>query len=395
MKKSNFSGINTKIVHCGKNPDTTLGSISVPIYQSSTFRFESADQGADRFSGKESGYIYTRLDNPTTNALEEVIANLEGGFKAMATSSGMSAITSVYMTFLEKGAHIISTDSVYGPSRVVIEKEFSRFGVEYDFIDTANPENIRKAMRPNTKLVFIETPANPTIKISDIQACSKIAHDGGAYLVVDNTFMTPILQNPIALGADIVVHSMTKALNGHSDVVAGIIVAKDKELFRRVKPVLRSMGGTMDPHQAWLVLRGLKTLGLRVEKSQNNAILLAEFLEQHPKIEWVKYPGLESHAQFDLAKKQMKGFGSIISFSIVGGIVAGKKLMETIQIPTLAVSLGGYESLIQHPASMTHAGMDKESQAASGITEGLVRLSVGCEDAEDLINDLAACLDQI
>jgi len=395
MKDIQNKGIDTQVTHSGTNPDKTYGSATLPIYQTSTFSFESADQGAKRFAGTESGYIYTRLGNPTTNALEEAVAILEGGYGALATATGMAAVTTVYMTLLGQGSHIVSTDSVYGPSRVVLEKEFSRFGVEHDFVDSANQDEIRKAMRPNTKMVYIETPANPTIKLSDIRACADIAHEHGAILVVDNTFMTPILQRPFDLGADVIIHSMTKALNGHSDVVAGIIIAKNKALYNQIKPVLRSMGGTMDPHQSWLVLRGLRTLALRVEKAQTNAIRLAEFLEQHPKVEWVRFPGLKSHPQHQLAKKQMKGYGFMISFGVVGGADAGKTIMNNVQVPTLAVSLGGYESLIQHPASMTHAGMSMECQEKAGITAGLVRLSVGCEDVQDLEDDLARCLDLI
>ena len=395
MRDLQKKGINTQVTHSGTNPDKTYGSAALPIYQTSTFSFESADQGAQRFAGTESGYIYTRLGNPTTNALEEAVAILEGGYGALATATGMAAVTTVYMTLLGQGSHIVSTDSVYGPSRVVLEKEFSRFGVECDFVDSANQDEIRKAMRPNTKMVYIETPANPTIKLSDIRACADIAHEYGAILVVDNTFMTPILQRPFDLGADVIIHSMTKALNGHSDVVAGIIIAKNEALYNQIKPVLRSMGGTMDPHQSWLVLRGLRTLALRVEKAQANAIRLADFLEQHPKVEWVRFPGLKSHPQHQLAKEQMKGYGFMISFGVVGSADAGKTIMVNVQVPTLAVSLGGYESLIQHPASMTHAGMSKECQEKAGITAGLVRLSVGCEDVQDLEDDLARCLDLI
>ncbi len=392
MKDLQNKGIDTQVTHSGTNPDRTFGSATVPIYQTSTFSFESTDQGAGRFAGTESGYIYTRLGNPTINALEEAVATLEGGFGALATATGMAAVTTVYMTLLGQGAHIVGPDSVYGPSRVVIEREFSRYGVEFDFIDAADSEQVRQAMQPNTKLVFIETPANPTIKLADIQASADIAHEHGALLVVDNTFMTPVLQQPFELGADIIVHSMTKAINGHTDVVAGIIVTKNEELLQLIKPVLRSMGGTIDPHQAWLVLRGLRTLSLRVNKAQTNAIQLAEFLEQHPKVEWVRFPGLKSHPQHQLAKEQMKGPGFMISFGVVGGAEAGKTIMDNVQVPTLAVSLGGYESLIQHPASMTHAGMGKECQEEAGITAGLVRLSVGCEDVQDLEDDLAHCL---
>ena len=392
MKDLQNKGIDTQVTHCGINPDRTYGSAAPPIYQTSTFSFESANQGARRFANEEDGYIYTRLGNPTINALEEAVATLEGGYSALATSSGMAAITTVFMTFLEQGAHIVSTDSVYGPSRVVVEKEFSRFGVEYDFVDTANPEEIKKHLRLNTKLIYIETPSNPTIKLTDIQACADIAHKHDALLIVDNTFMTPILQRPFDFGADIVIHSMTKALNGHTDVVAGIIVSRNEELHLQVRRVLRFMGGTMDPHQSWLVLRGLRTLALRVEKAQSNAQQLALFLDDHPKVKWVRYPGLQSHPQHQLALDQMKGSGFMISFEVKGGAEAGRTIMDNVEIPTLAVSLGGYESLIQHPASMTHAGMSKECQEKAGITDGLVRLSVGCEDANDLLADLGRCL---
>ena len=392
MKDIQNKGIDTQVTHCGTNPDRTYGSAAPPIYQTSTFSFESANQGARRFASEEDGYIYTRIGNPTINTLEEAVATLEGGYGALATASGMAAITTVFMTFLEQGAHIVSTDSVYGPSRVVVEKEFSRFGVEYNFVDTANPEEIKKHLRVNTKLIYIETPANPTIKLTDIQVCADIAHKHGALLVVDNTFMTPVLQRPFDFGADIVIHSMTKALNGHTDVVAGIIVNRNKELHLQVRRVLHSMGGTMDPHQSWLVLRGLRTLALRVEKAQSNAQKLAKFLEDHPKVEWVHYPGLQSHPQHQLALDQMKGFGFMISFEVKGGGEAGRTIMDNVEIPTLAVSLGGYESLIQHPASMTHASMDAKSKEKAGITDGLVRLSVGCEDVNDLLDDLKHCL---
>ncbi len=395
MKDLQKKGFDTRVIHGGTNPDKTHGSVNPPIFQSSTFTFDSANQGAQRFAGQEAGYIYTRLGNPTTAALEEAIAGLEGGFAGLATASGMAAVTTVFMTFLGQGEHMVGTDCVYGPSRVVVEKEFSRFGVEYDFVDTSDPEAVRKSMKPNTKLVYIETPANPTIKLSDIQTCADIAHESGAVLVVDNTFMTPALQQPFLFGADVVLHSMTKALNGHSDVVAGIIIPRTEELYNRIRPVLRSMGGTMDPHQAWLVLRGLRTLALRVERAQQNARILAEFLEQHSQVEWVRYPGLKSHPQHELADRQMKGYGFMISFEVKGGAQAGEIVMNNVQIPRLAVSLGGYESLIQHPASMTHAGMSKECQGKAGITAGLVRLSVGCEDVNDLQADLEHCLSLI
>jgi len=287
---------------------------------------------------------------------------------------------------------MVGTDAVYGSSRMVIENDFSRFGVESSFIDTADLDLIRRSMKPNTKLLYIETPANPTIKLADIEACAEIAHEHGAVLVVDNTFMSPILQNPLDLGADVVLHSITKYINGHTDVVGGVIITKTEEEFSRVKSVINALGGTMDPHQSWLVLRGMRTLSLRVQRGEENAHKLAEYLESHPKIEWVRYPGLKSHPQHDLAKRQMKGFGSMISFEVKGGLENGKTLLNNVKIPQLAVSLGGYESLIQHPASMTHANMPENERVDAGITNGLVRFAVGTEDVEDLQADLEAAL---
>ncbi|NQV14736.1 PLP-dependent transferase [bacterium] len=381
-------GMNTRVVHAGANPDNEYGSVAIPIYQTSTFKFDSADQGARRFSGEEEGYIYTRLGNPTTAAFEQAIAELEGGYAGLATASGMAAVSTVFMSYLSSGDHIICGDAVYGPSRVVIEKEFSRFGVEYSFVDTADLHAVKSAMQDNTKILFIETPANPTIKLTDIQACADIAHEHSAVLVVDNTFMSPILQNPLKLGADVVLHSITKFINGHTDVVGGIIVSRDQRNHLLLRRVLRSMGGTMDPHQSWLVLRGMRTLSLRVKRAEKNAQILAEFLEKHPKVKWCRYPGLLSHPQHELAKRQMSGFGSMISFEVSGGVEGGKTLMDNVKIPTLAVSLGGFETLIQHPASMTHASMAEKQRVEAGITPGLVRLSVGTEDVEDLLEDM-------
>jgi methionine-gamma-lyase len=276
-----------------------------------------------------------------------------------------------------------------------MEKEFSRFGVEFDFVDTSDIENVKMVIKPNTKLIFIETPANPTIKLTDIKACVDIAHSNGAVLAVDNTFMSPILQNPFDFGADIVMHSMTKSINGHTDVVSGILVFNNKELLMRTRKVLVNLGGTIDPHQAWLVLRGLRTLSLRVQKAQENAQIIAEFLENHPKVEWVRYPGLPSHPHHELAKKQMRGFGSMISFEVQGGVNGGRTIMNNVELATLAVSLGGYETLIQHPASMTHSAMNQQDKINAGITDGLVRISIGCEDVQDIQNDLDNCLRKI
>ena len=384
----------TQVIHAGPEPDPVYGGVSVPIYQSSTFSFESAEQGAARFTGREKGFIYTRIGNPTTRALEQCLAELEGGFDASATASGMAAVTTIYTALLDKDAHVVGTASIYGPSRTVLENEFSRFGVSADFVDTSDIRNIEKCLRPGTRLLFVETPANPTLAVTDIKACARLARERGIVLAVDNTFSSPLLQNPLALGADIVMHSLTKFINGHSDVVGGVLIAKDEALHQRLRKVLVLMGGTMDPHQAWLVLRGVRTLALRVERSQESAATLAPWLAAHPKVRWVNYPGLESHPQRALAAEQMKGFGSMLCFGLHGGFEAGRKMINAVELCTLAVSLGGIESLIQHPASMTHAGVSKEHREAAGISDDLIRLSVGCEAWEDIRDDLEQALDK-
>ncbi|MBU1338314.1 MAG: PLP-dependent aspartate aminotransferase family protein [Acidobacteria bacterium] len=388
MTDAKMKDLHTGVIHGGQQRDPLYGGVSVPIYQSSTFAFKSAEQGAARFAGEEEGYIYTRLGNPTIKALEDNIAYLEKGYGAMATSSGMSALSTLLMAFLEKDTHLICTDAVYGMSRNIVETVMARFGVTYDFVDTSHIENIKKAIRPETRLLIVETPSNPTMLLTDIEACSSLAKEHGITFVVDNTFASPILQNPLEMGADIVYHSVTKFINGHSDVVGGIIVAGTKELYDRTKRVLSLMGGTMDPNQAWLVLRGAKTLAMRVERSQETAARLARYLESHPKVAWVNYPGLESHPQYELARKQMFGFGSMLCFGLKGGYESGKKMINALKLCTLAVSLGGIESLIQHPASMTHAKVPKEAKIKAGITDDLIRLSVGCEGFEDLKADL-------
>jgi len=378
----------TKAVHAGQHPDPATGAVAPPIFQSSTFAFSNCRQGASRFAGDEDGFIYTRMGNPTIARLEEAVATLEGGAQGLATSSGMAALCTVAFALLEAGQHVVGTDSVYGPSRVVMERDFSRFGVRSDFVDTSDLDAVRTAMRPDTRLVFVETPANPTIVLSDIRALADITHDHGALLLVDNTFATPILQRPLELGADIVMHSMTKFINGHTDVVAGMIVPGTEEFRKQIRPVHSYLGACMDPHQAWLTLRGLKTLAMRVRTSQTNALEIASYLEGHSKVDWVRYPGLESHPQHELASRQMDGPSALISFEVKGGVSAGVQLLDNVKLMTLAVSLGGIETLIQHPPSMTHAAMPREQRLAAGITDGLVRLSVGCEDAADLVEDL-------
>jgi len=284
---------------------------------------------------------------------------------------------------------------VYGPSRVVMEEHYSRFGIESTYVNTSNIQNIKNAIKPTTKVLYLETPANPTIEISDLKACVELAKSHNILVVVDNTFSSPYLQRPIEFGADVVLHSLTKFINGHADIVGGIIVAKDELLYKKLRSMMINLGCNMDPHQAYLVIRGLKTLGIRIDRAQENAIKIAEFLEKHPKVEWVKYPGLKSHPQHELAKKQMDGFGSMISFGLKGGFEAGKKLMNNVQIAILAVSLGGVESLIEHPASMTHSKVSHEDKMKAGITDGLVRYSAGIENVEDLIRDLEQSLSKI
>jgi methionine-gamma-lyase len=386
--------LQTNVIHAGQEPDPLYGGVSVPIYQSSTFAFASAEQGAARFAGKEKGYIYTRIGNPTIQALEDCLASLEEGIGCLATASGMAAVSTVYTAFLGKDTHVVGTASIYGPSRTVVESEFSRFGVASDFVDTSDLAGVERCLRPETRLLFVETPANPTLAITDIAACARLARKREILLVVDNTFSSPVLQNPLDLGADVVIHSLTKFINGHTDVVGGAIIPRDAGVFEKLRKVLILMGGTMDPHQAWLVLRGVRTLALRVERSQENAGRLARWLAGHAKVRWVNYPGLKDHPQHELAERQMKGFGSMICFGLHGGFEAGRRMINAVKLCTLAVSLGGIESLIQHPASMTHAGVPREKREMAGITEDLVRLSVGCEAYEDLEDDLAQALDQ-
>lgn len=387
-------GFNTKLIHAGGFKDE-FGSATVPIYQTSTFSFENAEHGAKCFSGESDGYIYTRIGNPTINALEDAVAALENGIGGIATSSGMAAVTTVYMAFLGAGAHIVSHNAIYGPARGVMETLFSRFGVEFSYVNTTKIDEVRNAIRPNTKMIFTETPANPTMEISDIKALADLAHENGLPLVVDNTFCSPYLQKPLDLGADVVLHSMTKFINGHADIVAGMLVAKDEENFKKLRYAMVNMGCNMDPHQAYMVHRGLKTLAIRIERAQQSSIKVAEYLDNHPKVEWVKYPGLKSHPQYELAKKQMAGPGTMISFGLKGGFEAGKILMDNVHLALLAVSLGGVESLIQHPASMTHSKISKENKAKAGITDDLVRFAVGIEDVEDIIGDLAQALAKV
>ncbi len=387
-----YKGRNSKAIHGGLDPADHKGAVSVPIYQTSTFAFPTAEEGAARFAGTSAGPIYTRLGNPTIQALEECVAQLEGGCGAVATATGMAAISTVLLSRVRSGDHIVGTHPVYGPSRALVDKYFDRFGVTAAWVAAADSAAIAAAIRPETRLVFVETPANPTLDLVDLAAAAKVAQSAGIPLVVDNTFAGPHLQRPLEHGADLVLHSMTKSLNGHADVVAGIVVAKDPAYLNACRETAVTFGMTMDPHQAWLVLRGIRTLGMRVERAQENAWKLAKWLETHEAVAWVRYPGLKSHPQHELARRQMAGPGSVLAFELRGGVEAGRELMNSVRLITLAVSLGGVESLIEHPASMTHKGVAADEQRQQGITPGLVRLAVGCEDFEDLRADLAQAL---
>ena len=387
-------GINSKLIHAGHRADPT-GAINVPIYQTSTFAFRDAQHGAALFAGAEEGYIYTRIGNPTIRALEESLAELENGCGGIATSSGMGAVSTLYLALLSAGAHMVSTASVYGPSRGLMENQFSRFGVESTYVNTSDITQVRDVLRPHTKLVYVETPANPTMQLTDIEQVAALAHARGCLVAVDNTFASPYLQKPLDLGADVVLHSVTKFINGHADVVGGILVAKEASVYKLLRSVMINSGCNMDPHQAFLVLRGLKTLGVRIERAQRSALEIARWLERQPEVKRVRYVGLESHPQHELAKRQMKGFGSMISFELNGGFEAGRLLMNAFKVATLAVSLGGVETLVEHPASMTHAGISPEDRRAAGFSDGLVRYSVGIEDVEDLIADLRQALDAV
>lgn len=393
LRKTGFA---TRAVHVGAEKNQ-YGTLASPIYQTSTFVFDNAEQGGRRFALEEGGYIYTRLGNPTLTAVEQKVASLEGAEACMSASSGMGAITSAIWVCVEQGDHIVAGKTLYGCTYAFLEHGLKRYGVDVTFVDTRDPENVRKAMRPNTKLVYVETPANPNMYISDIEAIAKIAHaQEGVRVMVDNTFCTPYLCRPLEFGADIVVHSATKFLNGHGDVIAGFVCGSQEYIDQvRLLGIKDLTGSVLGPFEAFLINRGIKTLHVRMDRHCENAQKVAEFLEKHPKVESIAYPGLASFPQKALADKYMKKSGSMIAFEIKGGLEAGRKLMNSVHLAALAVSLGDTETLIEHPASMTHSPYTPEERSASDISEGMVRLSVGLEDAEDIIADLKQALDQL
>lgn len=389
-------GFATRSIHGGHIKDQ-FGALATPIHQTATFVFDSAEQGGRRFALEEEGYIYSRLGNPTCTHLEEKLAMLEGAEACVASASGIGAISSAFWTLLKSGDHIVAAKTLYGCTFAYLNHGLTQFGVEVTFVDTRDPENVRKAMKPNTKVVYLETPANPTLEIADITAISKIAHEvEGCMVMVDNTFCTPYAQRPLEFGADIVVHSGTKFLNGHGDVIAGFVVGTQEYINKvRLYGIKDMTGASMSPFDAFLIIRGMKTLDIRMERHCSNAMKVAEFLEKHPAVNRVFFPGLKSFDQYELAQKQMSLPGAVIAFELKGGVQEGITVMNSVELCKLAVSLGDAETLIQHPASMTHSPYTPEERADAGITDGLVRLAVGLENPEDIIEDLEQALNKI
>jgi len=379
----------TKQIHAGVEPDAKTGAILTPIHQSTTFVQKSVDEYLAK------GYSYSRTGNPTVRALEQKLTVLEAGEDCVCFSSGMAAINAVLLACLSAGDHAVVSDVAYGGTYRVCTKVFSRFGVEFTFADTSDPENVRASLRDNTRLILTETPANPTLKLTDIAAVSAIANERGIPHAVDNTFLTPYYQRPLELGADLVVQSTTKFLDGHNATVGGAVISRNKELDEQVRFIQNSAGSIMSPQVAWLTLQGCKTLSVRMERQSANALAVARFLESHPKVERVCYPGLESFPQYELARRQASGFGALAWFEVKGGVTAGKQLMDSVTLWTLAENLGSVESLVTHPVTMTHAAVDEAERKRVGITDGLVRLSVGLEDEADLIEALGDALEQV
>jgi len=383
-------GINTIAVHAGREANPTR-AVAPPIFQTAVFELEDAATGARFAQEIAPTEYYTRWGNPTTRQAEALIAALEGGERALVLASGMAAITTAVLACVRSGDHIVAGRSLYAATMELFRNTLPQLGIEVTFVAPTDPENFHRALRPNTKLIYVETPSNPRLDVTDLSAVAHLARERGLFTIADNTFATPYNQRPLHWGIDAVVHSATKYLGGHHDLTAGAIVGS-ATFIERCWQLAKLFGPTLSPFEAWLLIRGMKTFGLRLERQNANAQRIAEFLETHPQIERVFYPGLPSHPQHDLARRQMRGFGGMIAFEVKGGREAGRRLVESVRVITLAVSLGGVTSLIQHPASMSHGPLPEEERQATGITEGLIRLSVGIEDAEDLIADLDQAL---
>ena len=373
-------GFETRAIHAGQDPDPTTGAINVPIYQTSTYVQDAL--------GKHKGYEYSRTGNPTRTALEACVASLEEARFGLAFASGMGAETTIMYLF-KPGDHVVVSNDVYGGTYRLFQRVLSPYGLAFDFVDMTEPESVRQHIRPETRVVWLETPSNPLMKLIDIAAVSAIAHESGAKVVVDNTFASPYGQRPLSFGADMVVHSSTKYLGGHSDAVGGLVVTNDEEDYEKLKFLQNAVGAVPGPMDCYLVLRGVKTLGVRMRAHEANALKIARFLEQHSSVDWVRYPGLPSHPQHDLAGRQMRNFGGMISYTVKGGIEEARRIVQGTRLFALAESLGGVESLIEHPGIMTHASVANSPLA---VPDNLIRLSVGIEDAEDLIRDLATAM---
>jgi methionine-gamma-lyase len=383
-------GINTIAVHAGREVNPTR-AVAPPIFQTAVFELEDAAAGARFAQQIAPTEYYTRWGNPTTRQAEAVIAALEGGERALVLSSGMAAVATAVLACVRSGEHIVAGRSLYAATTELFRHTLPQLGIEVTFVTPTDPENFRRALRPNTKLIYVETPSNPRLDLTDLDAIARLAREYGLFTLADNTFATPYNQRPLQWGIDAVVHSATKYLGGHHDLTAGAIVGS-ATFIERCWQQAKLFGPTLSPFEAWLLIRGMKTFGLRLERQNATAQRIAEFLQAHPRIERVFYPGLPSHPQHDLARRQMRGFGGMIAFEVKGGRDAGRQLVESLRVITLAVSLGGVTSLIQHPASMSHGPIPEEERRATGITDGLIRLSVGIEDAEDLIADLEHAL---
>nr|WP_070958654.1 methionine gamma-lyase [Hyphomonas sp. Mor2] len=393
MHDDKTKGFSTRAIHHGYDPMAADGALTPPLHLTSTFAFETAEQGGARFAGEAPGHIYTRISNPTTELLEQRMASLEGGEAAVAMASGMGAITSVLWSILRAGDELITDKTLYGCTFSFFQHGLSRFGVTVTHVDLTNPLALETAISDKTKVVYFETPANPNMRLVDIAAVSAIAKRHGAKTVVDNTYATPVQTRPLEHGADIVVHSATKYLGGHGDLIAGIAIGSAEDMAEvRMVGVKDMTGAVLAPFNAMLILRGLKTLELRVERHAQSAMRVAEMLQAHPSISRVHYPGLPSFEQHDLAQRQMTGFGGMIAFELKGGYGAGIAMMNRLNLIRRAVSLGDAETLIQHPASMTHSTYSREEREAHGISEGLVRISVGLEQVEDILDDLHQAL---
>jgi methionine-gamma-lyase len=386
--------IYTVAVHAGADPSGNEGSLSVPVYHSAVFAFPDVEKGAAINEGEQSGYSYGRKGNPTQSALETALCDLEGGEAALALSSGMAAISAAFMTLLKPGDHVIASEQLYAATNSLIDEVLVPWGIDVTYVDCAQIDSFSSAVKEETKILYIESPANPTLKLVDMKAAVQFAHEHGLKVVMDNTFSTPYNQRPLDHGVDVVIHSASKYLGGHGDLIAGVVLASEESIHQMRWQTNKLLGGVIAPFTAWLVLRGIRTLALRMERHNTNALAVAKYLEDHPKVKQVYYPGLPSHPQHELAQRQMSGYGGMVAFD-VGGVEEGRRLVDNLHLCSLAVSLGNVETLIQHSASMTHASIPRERRLTIGITDGLIRMSVGIERTADIIADLEQGLIEI